>query len=52
MLNSILRACIQQAVHAGSLYVTTTISVVCALVVHGMYKRNDPWLNTSLFDRL
>ena len=27
MLNSILRACIQQAVHAGSLYVTTTISV-------------------------
>ena len=27
MLNSILRACIQQAVHAGSLYVTTMISV-------------------------
>ena len=27
MLNSISRACIQQAVHAGSLYVTTTISV-------------------------
>ena len=26
MLNSILRACIQQAVHAGSLYVYTTIS--------------------------
>ena len=29
MLNSILRACIQQAVHAGPLYVTTTISVFC-----------------------
>ena len=28
MLNSILRACIQLAVHAGSLYVNTTISVV------------------------
>ena len=28
MLNSISRACIQQAVHAGSLCVTTTISVV------------------------
>ena len=28
MLNSISRACIQQAVHAGSLYVYTTISVV------------------------
>ena len=27
MLNSISRACIQQAAHAGSLYVTTTISV-------------------------
>ena len=27
MLNSISRACIQQAVHAGSLYVYTTISV-------------------------
>ena len=27
MLNSISRACIQQAVHAGPLYVTTTISV-------------------------
>ena len=27
MLNSISRACIQQAVHAWSLYVTTTISV-------------------------
>ena len=30
MLNSISRACIQQAVHAGSLYVYTTISVVLA----------------------
>ena len=28
MLNLISRACIQQAVHAGSLYVTTTISVL------------------------
>ena len=27
MLNSILHACIQQAVHAGSLYVKTMISV-------------------------
>ena len=27
MLNSIWRACIQQAVHAESLYVTTAISV-------------------------
>ena len=27
MLNLISRACIQQAVHAGSLYVYTTISV-------------------------
>ena len=27
MLNSIMLACIQQAVHAGSFYVTTTISV-------------------------
>ena len=31
MLNSILRACILQAVHAGSLYVNTTISVVSTL---------------------
>ena len=31
MLNLILRACIQQAVHAGSLYVTTTISVDVSL---------------------
>ena len=29
MLNLILRACIQQVVHAGSLYVTTIISVLC-----------------------
>ena len=31
MLNLILRACIQQAAHAGSLYVTTTISVIAPL---------------------
>ena len=33
MLNSISRACIQQAVNAGSLYVTTTISVVYMLTL-------------------
>ena len=34
MFNSILRACIQQAVHAGSLYVNTTISVTRTIMDH------------------
>ena len=33
MLNLISRACIQLAVHAGSLYVTTTISVVLNFIL-------------------
>ena len=34
LLNSISRACIQQAVHAGSLYVYTTISVAHTHLAH------------------
>ena len=58
MLNSISRACIQQAVHAGSLYVTTRISVPgatlltdmgspsgkCRDKVQGLEKRNNSYL--------
>ena len=49
MLNSISRACIQQAVHAGSLYVTTTISVL-QLYHHGC--RDYIWVPLFSFPRI
>ena len=46
MLNSILRACIQQAAHAVSLYVDTTISVILEAVkgVHIITLASQPGL--------
>ena len=39
MLNSISRACMQQAVHTGSLYENTTISVGTVLLLRERPKR-------------